>query len=321
MKTIFALSLFLFLVVFTSQAQSSYTDLVSAAWQLYEAGDYAASAEKYQEAFQLQDGRPSDLYNAACSSALSDDKRTAIKMLKKARKAGWINARHLQQDTDLQSLHGTRSWEKLVARMQADLDAREANYDKVLQGELLEIYEEDQGIRRVFINTANELGWDHPSVDSLGKIMHFKDSVNLIRVQEILDEHGWVGPDLVGGQANQTLFLVIQHADLEVQQKYLPMMREAVELGNARPSALALLEDRVALREGRKQIYGSQIGRNPDTNQQYVLPLEDPDNVDARRASMGLGPLADYVSRYGLEWDVEEYKRNLPTFEAWQKGD
>lgn len=44
-------------------------------------------------------------------------------------------------------------------------------------------------------------------------------------------------------------------------------MREAVEKNNARASSLALLEDRVAMRKGGKQIYGSQIKRNPESGE------------------------------------------------------
>lgn len=146
----------------------------------------------------------------------------------------------------------------------------------------------------------------------------FKDSINLIKVSEILDKNGWVGADKIGGQANQTLFLVIQHADLETQQKYLPMMREAVKINNASASALALLEDRVRLREGNRQIYGSQIGTDHNTQMNYVLPLEDPRNVDLRRAEVGLGPLADYVIKWDIIWDVEEYIKLLPKIEALQ---
>ena len=53
-------------------------------------------------------------------------------------------------------------------------------------------------------------------------------------------------------------------------------MREAVKKGNAKANSLALLEDRVALRRGGKQIYGSQVTRDSETNEYYVLPLIDP---------------------------------------------
>ena len=88
-------------------------------------------------------------------------------------------------------------------------------------------------------------------------------------------------------------------------------MREAVKHKKAEPSQLALLEDRVALGEKRSQIYGSQIGED-SLGTSYVLPLVDPDSVDKRRAEVGLGPLADYTKRWGIKWDVIEYKKQLP---------
>jgi hypothetical protein len=90
------------------------------------------------------------------------------------------------------------------------------------------------------------------------------------------------------------------------------MMREAVKAGRAKASSLALLEDRVALAEGRPQTYGSQIMREGNAENYYVRALLDPDHVDERRASVGLGPLADYVKNWNIIWDVEAYKNQLP---------
>ena len=151
------------------------------------------------------------------------------------------------------------------------------------------------------------------------KIIQEKDSINLIKVKNILDEVGWLGFDVLGDQGNSALFLVIQHSDIVTQEKYLPMMRDAVKKGNAHGSQLALLEDRVALRQGKKQIYGSQIGKDNETNKYYVSPLEDPDNVDKRRAEVGLGPLATYVSQWQIKWDVKQYKKDLPKLEEIEK--
>jgi len=88
------------------------------------------------------------------------------------------------------------------------------------------------------------------------------------------------------------------------------MMREAVKEGRAYASSLALLEDRLALRQGKKQIYGSQIGFDKETEKYIVQDLEDPDNVDKRRAEVGLPPLADYVKNWNIVWNVAEYKKN-----------
>jgi hypothetical protein len=151
---------------------------------------------------------------------------------------------------------------------------------------------------------------------NLWKTMAEADEADLTQVKAILDERGWVGSDVVGTEANSALFLVIQHADHATQEKYLPLMREAVKAKKARGSELALLEDRVALGEGRPQIYGSQIGRNNTTGQYYLQALADPDHVDERRESVGLPPLAEYVQHWEMKWDLEAYKKRLPELEA-----
>ena len=76
-----------------------------------------------------------------------------------------------------------------------------------------------------------------------------------------------------------------------------------------------MLEDRVALRTGKRQIYGSQLWRDPETGEFHVMPLEDPDKVDERRSSVGLGKLADYISIWDLKWDADAYKKILPELE------
>ena len=68
-------------------------------------------------------------------------------------------------------------------------------------------------------------------------------------------------------------------------------MRAAVKDKNASASDLALMEDRLALAQGKKQLYGSQLGRNEITKTYYVLPIENPDQVDVRRQKMGLSTL------------------------------
>ena len=77
-----------------------------------------------------------------------------------------------------------------------------------------------------------------------------------------------------------------------------------------------MMEDRVALAEGRRQIYGSQLRQVGGDPRMFVSPLEDPDHVDERRASVGLPPMAEYLKIWNLTWDVEAYKQELPVLEA-----
>lgn len=297
----------------------TYRQLIKQADSLYNSKDYKKSSYLYQQAFTLEKKNVNDLYNAACSAALAGDTKSSFEFLKTAFQNGWLNIDHLKKDSDLDGLHNDDQWAALLRKMQNTIDSIEVNYDKPLQKELLEILNDDQDIRNQYTATTKEIGYNNPKVDSLTKLMISKDSINLRKVKKILDEKGWVEKDKVGERANQTLFLVLQHSDLNTQEKYLPMMRDAVKKGNASAGALALLEDRVLLRQGKKQIYGSQIYRNQKTNKSYVAPLEDPDNVDKRRKDVGLGPLSDYLHQWKIIWNVEEYKKLLPEYEKLQQ--
>jgi hypothetical protein len=193
-------------------------------------------------------------------------------------------------------------------------------YDSIILQ--LQIVERDDQSSRIQLDSIREQFANDSSLlithlKPLWNIMRVKDSIDLLKVNSIIGKYGWLGPDDIGDDANSTLFIVIQHADLKTQEKYLPLMREAVKKGKASAKSLALLEDRVALREHKKQIYGTQVYMNIKTNECFVLPLEDPYNVDKRRKSVGLQPLSNYLEvNYKIKWDVEKYEKDLPTIEA-----
>ncbi|MGV3631647.1 MAG: DUF6624 domain-containing protein [Bacteroidota bacterium] len=298
--------------------EKEYAGHVKEAESLYNTKDYLKSAHKYSEAFKSNDwkGYQNDRYNAACSWALAGIADSAFFQLERiATYSNYTNYGHISTDTDLNSLHKDSRWEAVLEKIRQNKEKAEANLDKTLVAALDSIYLEDQQYRRQIRDIEQKYGWESKEMKDHWKIIIAKDSVNLIKVKAILDTKGWLGADIVGARGNSTLFLVIQHADQATQEKYLPMMREAVKNGKAQAGSLALLEDRVALGQGKRQIYGSQIGRDPETQLYYVSPLEDPDNVDKRRAEAGLGPLAEYVSNWQITWDVEQYKKDLPGLE------
>ena len=64
--------------------------------------------------------------------------------------------------------------------------------------------------------------------------------------------------------------------------------------GEVSAQHVAYLADRLELKDGRKQIYGTQL--RIDKGELVIEPIDDPDNVDKRRAAIGLGPLAEYIA-------------------------
>lgn len=306
----------------TTEERAKYAELKSEAWKLYENQEYLKSAKKYSEAFTAlgNKGNTTDRYNAACSWALANQIDSSfVQLFRISEKGNYLNYGHITTDTDLTALHSDDRWNKVLNLVKANKEKAEANLDKPLVAILDTIYQEDQGLRRQISEVEKEFGRDSEEMKTHWKTINEKDSINLIKIQKILDEKGWLGQDVIGGQGNSTLFLVIQHSPLEIQQKYLPMMRDAVKKNNARSSSLALLEDRVALRTGKRQIYGSQIGRNQETGEFYVSPIEDPENVDKRRADVGLGTIQDYINNWNITWDIEKHKEITEKLEAEKK--
>lgn len=197
--------------------------------------------------------------------------------------------------------------------------SQDSTYNEVIQ-QLFKIDESDQIYRNQIDDIENKYGRKSTEIKELYRKMKTADSLNLEQVEKIIDNYGWLGYNEIGSQANSTIFMVIQHSNYKTQLKYLPLMREAVKNKKAKGSELALLEDRVSLHEGRKQIYGSQIFWS-ETNKSYtVAPLEDPDNVDLRRSEVGLSTLNEDLSVWDLKWDIKEYKNHLPSITVeWNK--
>ena len=284
-----------------------YWDLVKEADSLYRVKDYGNASAKYSSAFKAYGwrGMVNDRYNAACSWALIGNADSAFFQLERiATKGNYSNYGHITTHTDLTGLHSDKRWTPLIELVKQNKEKAEANFNRPLISQLDSVYTEDQKYRLMISDIEKKYGYESKEMRELWRTMHKKDSINLIIVTSILDKFGWLGADVVGAQGNATLFLVIQHSDLKTQEKYLPMMRDAVKNGKAPGSSLALLEDRVALGQGRKQIYGSQIHRDPPTGKYFVGPIEDEPNVNKRRAAVGLEPLEDYVKLWGIDYKL-----------------
>jgi hypothetical protein len=150
-----------------------------------------------------------------------------------------------------------------------------------LRVELLRRGDIDGAARRACAGTPAELA----------RLMEM-DSENTAWLATIIDKIGWPGRSLVGEDGAHAAWLIVQHADLNrsFQQRCLKLLREAVEAGEAAPVDLAHLTDRVLLAKGRPQRYGTQtIVRD---GRYQPAPIKDKKSVDARRATVGLPPLA-----------------------------
>jgi hypothetical protein len=120
------------------------------------------------------------------------------------------------------------------------------------------------------------------------------DSARTTRLRTIVRAHGWPVRTLVGDSAAKAAWLILQHSPvLEFQREVLPLLEAAAERGDVERSEVALLTDRVRVRSGQPQLYGSSF--QMVNGRLQADPIEDPARLDERRAAVGLPPMAEYV--------------------------
>ena len=105
---------------------------------------------------------------------------------------------------------------------------------------LNKVFEDDQKYRRNSKKLLDQYGPDSKEVQEVVEKTAKLDKKNLERIEIILEQYGWLSEDIIGYKESEAIFLVIQHASLEVQIKYFPIMEIAGDLGNARQCDFAL---------------------------------------------------------------------------------
>ena len=317
----FALIIFSNMISVSQNASSEYSNLIRDGWKLCLEKDFSSSAKLYEAAFKLNKNVPlSDRYNASCIYALAGNKDSAFHHLFIiANDLKWDDYNHLINDSDLKVLHTEKRWEELKSLVMQNKEQTEAHFDKNLVAVLDKIYFDDQSTRNQIRAMEEKYGRNSEEMDAFWQTILKNDSINLIKVSKILDERGWPSKKLIGKRGTSTLFLVIQHASQEAQEKYLPLIEKAVADNNLPKRQYAMFYDRLLLRRGKRQVYGTQLAINNESKIPYVLPLEDPINVDIRRAKMGLNTMQENLNRWNLTWDARAYLKNLPAIEAKEK--
>lgn len=157
------------------------------------------------------------------------------------------------------------------------------NYDLALKETLESIFQRDQYDRLLWSQAVKNNPGDSGRNERLARRALTTDSLNLVLVGEILSQYGFPRKESVGDFGNQAIWIVFQHASLDYQQDFLPQLEAAVARGDIAPVFLALLRDRIDVREGRPQRYGTQIDSNG-----HLAPLLDASRVNQWRQEVGL---------------------------------
>lgn len=130
------------------------------------------------------------------------------------------------------------------------------------------------------------------------------DLENTVDLKALLVIHGWFRISVFGEKADDNAWLLVQHADHDpqFQSEILVQLEALSKIGETQPGHYAYLFDRVAaswndLSKRKLQRYGTQ-GTCVGPQKWEPIPMEDPANVDVRRASVGLGTMAEYLEMF-----------------------
>jgi hypothetical protein len=135
------------------------------------------------------------------------------------------------------------------------------------------------------------------------------DSALATRMAEILDRFGLPTRSMVGAAGSDAAMLVVQH-NWSLQERVLALS-EALTPGQLSPQALAMLEDRVRVHQGKPQRFGTQFNAGTD-GMFHFAATDDLAGLAARRTQAGLPPLDQYVcmmEEAGMRIDLSSLPR------------
>jgi len=145
-------------------------------------------------------------------------------------------------------------------------------------------------------------------------------------LHQIIIEIGYPTEEKVGKEAHEAAWLVIQHAIAlpDFMRNCAVLLESAVAEQKASPVHLAYLQDRIAVFEGRPQLYGTQYDWDEE-GRMSPYDMDDDLEVNARRIAIGLTALDVHIKhiRNQVEKDNErppaDYNKRTAERDIWRR--
>lgn len=157
----------------------------------------------------------------------------------------------------------------------------------------------------------------HPEQEAL-------DAANADWLAGVLNKTGWPKRSVVGDDGAAAAVQLLQRAmgRPAIQRQGLELLMQAAEKGEASMIDAAHFADRIAVYEGKRQLFGTQLDWGPD-GALTPAPIAEPEKVDQRRALVGLPPIADLMAQAreaALDGPPADLAERREAFEAWAKS-
>lgn len=116
--------------------------------------------------------------------------------------------------------------------------------------------------------------------------LYEKDSSVFYHVDLLLKQYGYPTKAMVHEATDIPLF-ILSLAPYKIRERYVELLKGAATAGSIEWSSLAHYIDKIRVARGEEQLYGTQYFYTNDGKVVYY-PILNPENLKARRASVGL---------------------------------
>jgi hypothetical protein len=178
---------------------------------------------------------------------------------------------------------GDAAWRNDLEGRRAELIQRNGpGTDAALREKLMQMEASDR--------EARGAGTGHPTYTAKTAAVDVRLTSEM---KEIVARHGWPTIAMVGYEASNDAMTMLTHTpDHAWQASLLPGLEKLSAQGKIDGSMLAVVVDKELVSEGKRQRYGTQF--KVVDGKMAMVAVEDPEGLDARRATVFLMPIKVY---------------------------
>jgi len=142
-----------------------------------------------------------------------------------------------------------------------------------------------------------------------------QDIENQRQLKAMLPKRGWFLRSEVGAEGLTAAYFVVLHAmnsDIALLRSVVGSMKPLLPTGEIEKADYAMLTDRIAVVDGVRQTFGTQM--ICDANKWMLFPVEDEAGVEARRKDVGIQvTLADQLKEFAARGcPIAKYAGPIP---------
>ena len=296
-KIIFILSLLSFAFI---KVNAQFEIRLSTADSLRQNGDMIGALQEFKKIYAKNPTDQNNIYNYACALSITRQADSAFKYLNIAVNMDTSTA--ALTDPDFLYIMENHKWDAFENRLIPMIEKKFKNPYKDIEyaKKLWKMQALDQAYMSDLDIVEKKIGKNSSVTIALWDLKDNINKQNQIELETLIATKGWPKKSEVGGTASGAAFLIIQHSDNEKQKKYLPVIKKLCEEKEAAWQSYALMYDRIQISDNKPQKYGSQVKYNDQTKKYELYPLEDEEKIDEWRKEVGLGPLSEYASHWGI---------------------